>query len=73
MLLLFLTLKTNLNLWNIVLKAVVELFNEYRRNMQPSQSEQVSDGSQMRQVTQYTCEINILQNKKRDEIRIQKV
>ena len=48
-----------------VKETVVELFNEYRRNMQPSQSEQVNDGSQMSQVTQYTCEINILQNKKR--------
>ena len=34
-----------------VKETVVELFNEYRRNMQPSQSEQVSDGSQMSQVT----------------------
>ena len=33
--------------------------------MQPFQFEQVSDGSQMSQVTQYTSEINILQNKKR--------
>ena len=48
-----------------VKEAVVELFNEYRKNMQPSQSEQVSDGSQMSQVTQYTDKINILQYKKR--------
>ena len=48
-----------------VKEAVVELFNEYRKKLQSSQSEQVSDGSQMSQVTQYTCENNILQNKKR--------
>ena len=82
MLLLFLTLKINLNFVKFCFKrmyasekvevitkkvkeVVVELFTEYRRKMQPSQSEQVSDGSQMSQVTQYTGEINILQNKKR--------
>ena len=30
-----------------VKEALVELINEYRRRLQPSQSEQVSDGSQM--------------------------
>ena len=48
-----------------VKETVVELFNEYRRKMQPFQFEQVSDGSQMSQVTQYTSEINILHNKKK--------
>ena len=34
-----------------VKETVVELFNEYRRKLQFSQSEQVSDGSQMSQDT----------------------
>ena len=45
-------------------EAVVKLYNDYRRKLQHSQSEQVSDGIQMSQVTQYIDEINIFQNKK---------
>ena len=46
-------------------EAIVELFNDYNKQLQPFQAEQVSDSSQFSHVTQPTNEFSILQNKKR--------
>ena len=48
-----------------VKEAIVELFNDYSKQLQPSQVEQVSDSSQFNHVTQAISEFSILQNKKR--------
>ena len=46
-------------------ETVVELFNDYKKKLQSSQAEKVSDSSQLSQITQASSEINILRNKKR--------
>ena len=43
-----------------VKEAIVELFNDYSKQLQPSQAEQVSDSSQFSHVTQATSEFSIL-------------
>ena len=45
-------------------EVVVELFNDYRIKLQPSQVEQVNDSNQLSQVTQATSEFSPIQNKK---------
>ena len=48
-----------------VKKAVVELFNDYRIKLQPSQVKKVNDSNQLSQVKQATSEFSPIQNKKK--------